>query len=179
MSKARDLAASHAGITALAPNATTLNSVASRSADAKAGTVAFFAQGAAPTGWLTCDGALISRATYAALFAAIGTTYGAGDGTTTFALPDLRGEFVRGADLGRGIDTGRSVGSAQGHAVEAHTHTVLYNSAVNTTTGGSGSRVTNVSQGGSDSATSGPMNAGNSAAETRPRNVALLPCIKT
>lgn len=58
-------------------------------------------------------GASMRRAAYASLFAAIGTTYGAGDGATTFALPDLRGEFVRGFDDGRGVDVGRSFGSSQ------------------------------------------------------------------
>lgn len=50
-----------------------------------------------PSGWLLCNGALYSRTTYAALFNAIGTTYGVGDGSTTFAVPDLRGYFVRGS----------------------------------------------------------------------------------
>lgn len=60
------------------------------------GMVAAFAANAAPTGWLAADGGLISRVTYARLFSRIGTTFGAGDGSTTFALPDMRGEFVRG-----------------------------------------------------------------------------------
>ena len=60
------------------------------------GTVAYIAASSAPGGWLKCNGAAVSRTTYAALFAAIGTTFGAGDGSTTFKLPDLRGEFVRG-----------------------------------------------------------------------------------
>jgi microcystin-dependent protein len=51
-------------------------------------------------GWLKCNGAAVSRSTYAVLFAAIGTLYGAGDGTTTFNLPDYRGEFLRGLDDG-------------------------------------------------------------------------------
>ncbi len=54
------------------------------------GQVAASALASAPRGWLTCDGAAVSRTTYAALFALIGTTYGAGNGTTTFNLPDLR-----------------------------------------------------------------------------------------
>ncbi len=78
-----------------------------------AGTVLHVAMGSAPNGWLKANGAVISRSTYAALFSAIGTTYGAGDGSTTFRLPDLRGEFLRGFDDGRGIDSGRSLGSAQ------------------------------------------------------------------
>ena len=80
---------------------------------APTGSVYTFAGSTVPTGWLKCNGALLSRTTYASLFAVIGTTYGAGDGSTTFALPDLRGEFVRGVDDGRGVDSGRSLGSAQ------------------------------------------------------------------
>ena len=80
---------------------------------APVGSVYTFAGATVPTGWLKCNGALLSRTTYAALFAVIGTTYGAGDGSTTFALPDLRGEFVRGVDDGRGVDAGRTLGSAQ------------------------------------------------------------------
>lgn len=80
---------------------------------APVGSVYTFAGATVPTGWLKCNGALLSRTTYAALFAVIGTTYGAGDGSTTFALPDLRGEFVRGFDDARGVDSGRIFGSAQ------------------------------------------------------------------
>ena len=60
------------------------------------GSVAAFAGGTLPTGWLLCDGSAISRAAYAALFDIIGTTYGAGDGATTFALPDLTDKFIEG-----------------------------------------------------------------------------------
>lgn len=76
-----------------------------------------------PNGWLWCDGSAVSRATYSALFAAIGTTFGAGDGSTTFNLPDLRGEFVRGWDGTRGVDSGRVFGSAQSSQNLSHTHT--------------------------------------------------------
>jgi microcystin-dependent protein len=69
-----------------------------------AGLISFFTMTSAPTGWLKANGAAISRTTYASLFGAIGTTFGAGDGSTTFNLPDLRGEFLRGFDDGRGID---------------------------------------------------------------------------
>ncbi len=55
------------------------------------GAISMFGAATAPTGWLVCDGAAVSRTTYADLFAAIGTTWGAGDGSTTFNLPDLRG----------------------------------------------------------------------------------------
>ena len=78
-----------------------------------AGAIMTFAMSAAPAGWLYCNGAAVSRTTYNALFSAIGTTYGGGNGTTTFNLPDLRGEFVRGWDNGRGIDSGRTFASTQ------------------------------------------------------------------
>ena len=78
-----------------------------------------------PNGYLECDGRQdISRTTYAALFAAIGTQYGAGNGSTTFGIPDLRGEFIRGVDRGRNVDTGRSIGSSQAAAFGQHNHAV-------------------------------------------------------
>lgn len=75
-----------------------------------------------PTGWLKCNGAQISRTTYSALFAAIGTTYGSGNGSTTFHLPDFRGLFPRGFDDGRGIDSGRVFGSFQDSDNKSHNH---------------------------------------------------------
>ena len=85
------------------------------------GEVAFFARSTPPSGWLKANGAAVSRTTYAALFAAIGTTFGAGDGRSTFNLPDLRGEFIRGVDDGRNVDSGRGLGTAQGDAIKTHT----------------------------------------------------------
>ncbi|MCU5775137.1 phage tail protein [Erwiniaceae bacterium BAC15a-03b] len=95
------------------------------------GAVMPFAMNVAPTGWLACNSDAVSRITYARLFARIGTLYGAGDGLTTFNLPDMRGEFVRGGDGGRGVDTGRVFGSAQEGAIQSHIHT-------GTTNGGGG-----------------------------------------
>ena len=83
------------------------------------GMIAPFAMSTPPTGWLECNGATISRSTYAALFSAIGTTYGAGDGSSTFVLPDLRATFIRGFDNSRGIDTGRTFGSFQDQGIPA------------------------------------------------------------
>lgn len=77
-----------------------------------------------PADVLECNGAAISRTTYATLFAKIGTVFGAGDGTTTFNLPDLRGVDIRGYDHGRGLDTGRVFGSYQADAYASHTHGV-------------------------------------------------------
>lgn len=61
-----------------------------------AGMVQYFANSTVPTGWLMCDGSAVSRTTYADLFAAISTVYGVGDGSSTFNVPDLRGQFIRG-----------------------------------------------------------------------------------
>lgn len=72
------------------------------------GAVQFFAQETAPAGWLVCDGRAVSRATYASLFAAIGETYGAGNGSSTFNLPNLIGRFPEGAttDVGQSVAAG-------------------------------------------------------------------------
>lgn len=96
---------------------------------APAGMVAHFARNTAPTGWLKANGAAVSRSTYATLFSAIGTTFGNGNGSTTFNLPDLRGEFLRGWDDGRAIDQGRTFGSVQSSAIEAHGHAATAASA--------------------------------------------------
>ena len=86
------------------------------------GSVVMFATTSPPSGYLKCNGAAVSRTTYAALFAVIGTTHGAGNGSTTFNVPDLRGEFVRGWDDGRGVDSGRNFGTAQGDNNKQHNH---------------------------------------------------------
>lgn len=86
------------------------------------GAVCFFAVSTVPTGWLECNGATISREVYANLFSVIGVVWGAGDGSTTFKLPDLRGEFLRAWDNGRGVDTSRAFASAQAAAMLDHTH---------------------------------------------------------
>ena len=131
------------------------------------GQVCFFAMQTSPTGFLVCDGSAVSRTTYASVFAAIGTLYGAGNGSTTFNLPDLRGEFIRGYDGGRGIDSGRSMGSSQSYQVSAHQHTMTPNYVGDA---GFEGPIYAVSQN-----TSGGVTTVSS--ETRPRNVALLPCI--
>jgi microcystin-dependent protein len=107
------------------------------------GIVSPFAGSSAPTGWLLCDGTAISRTTYSALFGVVGTTYGAGDASTTFNVPDLRGRTPIGAGTGAGL-TARTLGATTGvesvtltaaqSGLPAHTHT---NSASTTTTGGS------------------------------------------
>jgi phage-related tail fiber protein len=151
------------------------------------GIVGYTAASAPPPGWLKRNGAAVSRTTYAALFAAIGTTYGAGDGSTTFNLPEARGEFDRGWDDGRGIDTGRVRGSAQADAEQGHSHQVQ--SGIATTLGpaytgivvGAYQSTENMSSRGTVATTMASDGANGTpriAAETRPRNVAYLPIIK-
>lgn len=144
------------------------------------GTVMHFGASTAPAGWLKCNGATVSRTAYAALFAAIGTTFGVGDGATTFGLPDLRGEFLRGLDDGRGVDSGRGMGTAQAQATGQHDHYTRAGAGiVSDNYGGSGvdygtnSSNLPVSTDGT-TATTGP----GIGTETRPRNIAMLACIK-
>ncbi|TCJ96126.1 tail collar domain [Volucribacter psittacicida] len=135
------------------------------------GAVCAFAMTTPPAGWLRCNGAAVSRTTYADLFQAIGTTFGAGNGSTTFNLPDLRGEFVRGFDDGRGVDSSRGFGSWQNDEIKEHKHQLKINGVAAGNVGpwegalhtGSGKEYSTENFGGN---------------ETRPRNVALLYCIK-
>jgi len=98
------------------------------------GMVCYFAQSTPPAGYLKRNGAAVSRTTYARLFAKIGTTYGAGDGSTTFNLPDGRGVFDRGLDDGRGLDPDRTLGSYQESANLAHVHSIIDPGHVHATT---------------------------------------------
>lgn len=135
------------------------------------GSVSAYAGATVPAGWLECAGQAVSRATYAALFTAVGTVHGVGDGSTTFNLPDLRGEFVRGWDNGRGIDASRDLGSSQAQSIEAHTHSLPVRTNANT-----GTYLEDAdSSSGSQSVNTGSYGG----AETRPRNVALMYIIKT
>ncbi len=169
-----------------------------------AGAVMPFAMNSAPTGWLAANGAEYSKiGTYAALFAAIGTTYGetngsGGVGTSHFRVPDLRGYFVRGSGTnGDGVAAG-TFGVKQAQAFGSHTHTGTTNSngahthpyddLYNTTTGSSGSGGGAGWQTGFFSSRRNTLSAGahthafttdaSGAAETRPANIALLYCIK-
>lgn len=86
------------------------------------GSIIAYTMPTAPIGWLVCDGAIVSRAVYAALFSVIGETFGAGDGFTTFKLPDYRGAFLRGSGTGANGYSGPSTNSYQGDAIEQHNH---------------------------------------------------------
>ena len=157
--------------------------VVNQSSGTKAGTVNHFASSAAPNGWLKANGALVSRSAYAALFAVIGTTFGAGDGSTTFALPDLRGIFLRNLDDGRGVDSGRAIGSFQSDAFQGFAIATSRASSVNSNIG------TYMGTGGAtlfennwilpgQSLVSNGNGTPRTAAETRPSNVSMLACIK-
>ena len=141
----------------------------------------------APPGTLIADGSEVSRASYPELFAKIGTTYGEGDGVTTFALPDWRDEFPRFSGAAR------TVGSKQSDAIRnitgavAFTVSPIYGSCVNNI-GGETSALLGTSNGNYAYITSGSGNGNRNltldasrsvptADENRPRNVAFLPCI--
>lgn len=133
------------------------------------GAIAYFAHTTVPFGWLKANGAAVSRTVYANLFALIGTTYGAGDGRTTFNLPDLRGEFIRSWDDGRTVDNGRVIGSWQADEFRSHSHGIGVKSMSDTDRGSNTSTVSIDTVGQTDPA---------GGIETRPRNIALLACIK-
>lgn len=154
----------------------------------------------APVGWLLADGTAVSRTTYAALFAVMGTTYGVGDGSTTFNLPNTKGVFIRGA----GSQTISSItysatrGTSQGDQMQGHFHTTTggANLALVGYNGGAGSVIP---QGSGSSANGSYMNFGNNysyaigvtgpltdgtngtprtGAETRPANISATYIIK-
>jgi len=154
------------------------------------GSVTMYAASSAPDGWLECDGSNVNRATFPNLFNAIGITFGSGDGSTTFGLPDLRGEFVRGWDNGRGVDSGRSFGTAQLDQMQRITGTLGHRARIQTTSGaftrspsadfgtaagGNGDETANFDSGNSPNARVSDTTDG----ETRPRNIALMYIIKT
>lgn len=170
------------------------------------GTIQAFGGGAVPDGWLLCDGATVNRTTYSALFAAVGTAHGSGDGSTTFHLPDLRGRFLRGADnMGTGAagrdpnagtrtagnsggNTGNTVGSVQSDANQGHRHT--FSGSVNSADAAAtpanylqaSATTTNASsfdvQYVLDSITDGINGAPRTSSETRPQNLAVEYIIK-
>ena len=162
------------------------------------GAVFCIAVASVPSGYLECNGQSVSRTTFAALFAVIGTQYGSSSGST-FKVPDLRGEFIRGFDNGRGVDSGRSVASSQSDQNKQHNHSASSSSSVSdpghthTANYGQGNLV---SSGGAfglrDSGTANRINSNNTGIsvststsigndggnETRPRNIAMMYVIK-
>lgn len=160
---------------------------------APVGSVIAFAGSPAPQGYLTCDGSEYSRSAYPSLFSAISTLYGSGNGSTTFNVPDLRGEFVRGLDDGRGVDPGRVLGTNQEFALERLQATITFRGEANrvgfiSDTDGIAEHSSTESydaESGEDGNSLGRVLTldsaltTNSADETRPRNVAMTYIIKT
>lgn len=140
--------------------------------------------------YIKANGAAVSRTAYADLFAKVGTFWGAGDGSTTFNVPDLRGEFIRSWDDGRGVDAGRAFGSAQGDAIRNITgQTLPFYAAGQTTSSGSllstvfGSTPAKHGDIGGDPGANFRIEIDASrqvptANENRPRNVALIAWIR-
>jgi microcystin-dependent protein len=157
-----------------------------------AGAVQAFAMNSAPSGWLAADGTAVSRSTYAALFAAISTTYGAGDGSTTFALPDLRGIFVRGSGSQTisGTTYNKTFAAKEGDAIRNITGNLSFGAqmaALQTASGAFAAVTTNQympQQATANTLGIGSVNFSATAAgvptsdENRPANIALLYCIK-
>lgn len=152
------------------------------------GLIMMWTKTAAPDGYLECAGQAVSRTTYADLFDVLGVAFGDGDGTTTFNLPDLRGEFVRGWDNGRGVDAGRYIGSEQADQMQRITGSYMpyhnsYGASVSgafthegDTYGGTGVDYVAGKALKFDSYFSPGARVGD---ETRPRNLALMYVIKT
>jgi len=147
------------------------------------GACMYFPATAAPPGWLKRNGALVSRSTYAKLWVfaqASGNIvadgvweagmFSTGNGTTTFRIPDGRGEFDRGWDDSRGVDAGRGIGTYQASANLLHTHTVPWG-GTNAAAALSPTPYYALSNSNSLSSSSG-------GSESRPRNISLLACIK-
>lgn len=126
-----------------------------------AGAVMAFYRSTPPTGWLECNGQ--SAAAYPNLVA-----------LGIITVPDLRGQFVRGWDNGKGTDPGRSLASSQGDLIINHTHPIIIYGTNNASGGNAGYSSNSYSY----SANSGGVNSGGGS-ETRPKNIALMYCIKT
>lgn len=159
------------------------------------GTMMWWPSTILPSGWIKRNGAAINRTTYAALFSVLGTTFGAGDGSTTFNLMDDRAIFLRGWDDSRGVDVGRVFGSTQASANLSHSHTGSTDAAGSHTHslsrsisgGGSGAKVSTIIEAidsgvfvtdaaGSHSHAITMNSSGGT--ESRPFNRAYLPIIK-
>jgi len=146
------------------------------------GTVLHFAGSSAPTGWLLCDGSAVSRTTYATLFALLSTTYGVGDGSTTFNVPNTSGIFISGVGS-QTISTiayTRTLATRQGDVMQGHIHRINSN---NGATGGFVNAVTNNIAAASDIGSGSPSTDSTNGtprtgAETRPANIAFNHIIK-
>ncbi|MCH7317949.1 phage tail protein [Acinetobacter sp. ANC 5659] len=159
------------------------------------GTIFYFAGPVIPIGYraMKANGAAVSRTAYPDLFSVIGTTYGQGDGVSTFNLPDCRGEFIRALDDGRGVDWGRGLGTRQSQQVQRHKHLSIGEAyPARIWPFGSSTKLDKMgtkggldydnrffyTNDGSDYDDAQPNALGVIGDETRPRNIAFLACIK-
>lgn len=118
------------------------------------GSISMFAGSEAPDSWLLCDGSTVSRTDYANLFAVIGTSYGAGNGSTTFGLPDMRFQFPRGSGTGLGLGT--TGGATEHNHTISHTHQVTMTPSGSLNSQGSHGHSVSISSSGSGN-TGGPL----------------------
>jgi microcystin-dependent protein len=155
-----------------------INDLINQTRPVPTGSVFYLATTIIPNGYLECNGSAVGRTTYAALWQALGSP-NTGNGSTTFNLPDLRGEFIRGWDHGRGVDSNRNLGSLQADQFGAHTH--QYNDTYYSEHWGSGEGP-QVGSGRTDydnyDYNKTRTTASSGGTETRPRNIALMPIIK-
>lgn len=151
-------------------NTTNINGIAASNIFVPAGTIIFHSASSAPPGYIKANGAAVLRASYPALFTAIGTIFGAGDGSTTFNIPDLRGVFLRcWSDNSTAIDSKRIFGSFQ-VATKVSDQPFFNDSLQNGENG--------VSFSSTAFAFSNPYTNTKTFYDVRPGNIALLACIK-
>lgn len=140
------------------------------------GTIIPCGNASALPGTLLCDGAAVSRTTYADLFAAIGVAYGSGDGSTTFNLPDTRGMFLRGAGTNpSNANNTTTRGNRQGDVYGSHTHEWVGQGRAGV--GGSRDLFQYGSGGGTNNGNMIATNLNSGGTETRPANVGVNYCI--
>lgn len=160
------------------------------------GTILSFAASTAPRGWLFCYGQNVSRSTYIALFAVLGTTFGTGDGSTTFGIPDLRGRVIAGLDNMGGTSANRltdavtgglngdtlgDTGGEESHTpalaeMYGHSHNTYGNQQTNTAATGAANRIIKLTNsGGNNSGTTNTVGGGNAFNVVQP--TIILPYI--
>lgn len=161
------VASAYSGSSSLAPTSVPTGTV-----------IPYTANAAVPSGFLTCDGSAVLRSTYAGLFTLIGITFGAGNGTTTFNLPDLRGQFIRGYDAGAGIDPGRVMGTTQTDTMASHTHASTFGLIVQIQSVTAGYPLEAFSKLSDSVYNSSLTSNATGGTETRPKNLALVHLIK-
>lgn len=160
------------------------DAVSSGGAGCPTGMIAFFHATTPPEGWLPCNGQKVSRTTYANLFAVIGTKYGAGDGSTTFTLPNLHHRFLEGTTTTREVGNSVSAGLPN---ITGYLTSLDYDSTDTWTGGAFSVRLKNAgsSYGSSqcvailDFSGSSSSSVYGRSSIVQPPSLRLLPCIKT